>query len=546
MSKKVDYSLLLVAAPVEIQKKLFKKYHQSRGKTNIKLLYGGVVSLVATILAFFVGVPVVVRLAVQHEFRLQKGSLLWDKWESIPVPVYLKLRLFNITNPNAIQDGEKFKLKEVGPYTFEEKRTKTIVEINEEEDTVTYDEVVHYYFRPELSVGSLDDAFTIPNLPYLAVAKIAKDNAVAKIAKDNVHGITSIPLGLLEFFGETYTKENVSVRELVFGGMEVDATYAPLAQLSPSSVPTEIEGTQFALLLNKNGSKTGQWKIKSGIKDISTIGKIVSMDGKSKMDYWADESSPEHQHCNQINGSDGTLQAPLVTKDRTMEVFHPILCRSLRFNFNKETSVNGIKAYQFKFPQDMFASPDKNPANQCFCKKSKYAMNEPCVDGGYYLSACKYGAPIVVTKPHFADGEKRFFDNVEGLSPGLESHETEINIEPTTGIPLKASVNLQFNIEIKPLEGISSFENVPYTMLPIIRAEMTAVLSGETLDMLQSMAITPLRVAEALKWILIISNVFIIIAGTWIAAKSRLDNLNREIENSKKMMELTSIITSHK
>lgn len=39
-------------------------------------------------------------------------------WEESPVPIPLRIYLFNVTNPDEVDAGEKPNLQEVGPYTF--------------------------------------------------------------------------------------------------------------------------------------------------------------------------------------------------------------------------------------------------------------------------------------------------------------------------------------------------------------------------------------------------------------------------------------------
>jgi len=47
------------------------------------------------------------------------GSDAWSKWKDIPVPIIIRFRIFNVTNPVAVQNGAKPKLVEAGPYAYE-------------------------------------------------------------------------------------------------------------------------------------------------------------------------------------------------------------------------------------------------------------------------------------------------------------------------------------------------------------------------------------------------------------------------------------------
>lgn len=50
---------------------------------------------------------------------LQEDSKLLEIWRRSIVPAKLKIHLFNVLNPEAVQQGDKPILEEVGPYIFE-------------------------------------------------------------------------------------------------------------------------------------------------------------------------------------------------------------------------------------------------------------------------------------------------------------------------------------------------------------------------------------------------------------------------------------------
>jgi hypothetical protein len=50
--------------------------------------------------------------------RIVEGTPTWTMWQKIPIPVYLRIRIFNLTNPLEISEGAKPILREVGPYVY--------------------------------------------------------------------------------------------------------------------------------------------------------------------------------------------------------------------------------------------------------------------------------------------------------------------------------------------------------------------------------------------------------------------------------------------
>lgn len=53
---------------------------------------------------------------------------------------------------------------------FRQKRVKTDIEVNEDNDSVFYRQPVYYHFRPDLTQGSLEDVISVVNLPFIVSA----------------------------------------------------------------------------------------------------------------------------------------------------------------------------------------------------------------------------------------------------------------------------------------------------------------------------------------------------------------------------------------
>ena len=49
---------------------------------------------------------------------LTEGSTSYEIWRTTPVPMIMKVYMFNITNPDEFENGEYAQLTEVGPYAF--------------------------------------------------------------------------------------------------------------------------------------------------------------------------------------------------------------------------------------------------------------------------------------------------------------------------------------------------------------------------------------------------------------------------------------------
>ena len=62
------------------------------------------------------------------------------------------------------------------------------------------------------------------------------------------------------------------------------------------------------------------------------------------------------------------------------------------------------------------------------------------------MSACQGGAPMLLSWPHFYNGDPKLLDQVEGLLPDKEKHQFAIDILPQLGVGLRAAIRLQINI----------------------------------------------------------------------------------------------------
>ena len=46
------------------------------------------------------------------------GKDAYDLWLNLPIDIYMSFYLFNLTNPNEFEAGDKPHLAEVGPFTY--------------------------------------------------------------------------------------------------------------------------------------------------------------------------------------------------------------------------------------------------------------------------------------------------------------------------------------------------------------------------------------------------------------------------------------------
>lgn len=170
----------------------------------------------------------------------------------------------------------------------------------------------------------------------------------------------------------------VSVGQLLWGYED------PLLKLAKDVVPKEqkLPYEEFGLMYGKNSTSADRVTIFTGVNDITQFGIIERYNGRTHLPHWRTEE------CNRLNGSDGSIFPPHITKNTTLYVYEKDLCRMLPLHFDKEVDTHrGVPGYRFTPNLDVFASVDRNPENMCFCP-----AGPPCAPNGLFnVSLCQYG-----------------------------------------------------------------------------------------------------------------------------------------------------------
>lgn len=114
--------------------------------------------------------PDILQNQVNSQLPLTADSDQVDAWEVPPVPIYLQFWLWECVNVDEVLQGAVPSIRQRGPFTYLEKRTKIGVEFNTN-DTVTYRQVMSYSFLPDLSPYGEDKLITMINVPYVTIVQ---------------------------------------------------------------------------------------------------------------------------------------------------------------------------------------------------------------------------------------------------------------------------------------------------------------------------------------------------------------------------------------
>ncbi|KAJ8261387.1 hypothetical protein COCON_G00171100 [Conger conger] len=228
------------------------------------------------------------------------------------------------------------------------------------------------------------------------------------------------------------------------------------------------------------------WMNSKGEENYMDFGKIHTWKGQRETTWWTSKES------NMINGTDGGGFHPFVSKDEQLYVFTADLCRSIYVTFVKEVEIKGIPAYRFAPPRDVLASHEENPANEGFCVPAGNCLGT----GVLRVNECRKGAPIVVSFPHFYHGAEEYINGVEGLSPNQEHHETFLDINPTLGIPIRASKRAQINVNLKRISGFPVTRKFKPTVFPVLFVNESVVIDDESAAKMRTMLLMVMLVSN--------------------------------------------------
>ncbi|XP_062237527.1 lysosome membrane protein 2a isoform X2 [Platichthys flesus] len=396
---------------------------------------------------------------LKKEITLTEKSHFFESWKNPPPPVYMEYYFFNVTNPEVFLKGGKAVLKQIGPYTYREYRPRENVTFLENGTKIFALNPKSFVFVPEKSAGDpTKDILTTVNIPLVAVMNELK-------LKYNFYTRSFLSLFMLSI--EVFMKR--SVHEVLWGFKD------PLLS-KIHSLQKDVD-ENFGLMYKKNGTHEGEFVFHTGEQNYMDFGKIDTWNGMRKMSWWSSDQS------NMINGTDGAVFHPLINRSELLYIFAADLCRSIHLAYVKDVEVKGIQAFRFAPPNDVLMSPTDNPSNEGFCVPAGDCLGT----GVLKVSVCREGAPIVVSFPHFYQADPKYINAVEGLSPNKEEHETYLDLQPTTGVPIRACKRAQLNIILKRVEGFPKTRYINETIFPIMFVNETATIDDDSASQMRTM-----------------------------------------------------------
>lgn len=419
-----------------------------------KLAIISLIGSVLTIIGLITGIlwSTIYSSIIHTQLSLTPTSTSYKLWEVTPIPMYLKLYMFNLTNYEDFIsiNGSKPNFVEMGPYVFREVDYK-VEQKWHENDTITYQRKRVWYFEKSLSVGSLQDNVTNINPITASVAYALRYQK--PFIRDLVDRIMkAIDQKLI------ITK---TVNELLFEGYD-----DPMLKIARKMNFTKIPFSKFAWFYGRNGSATydGTFNMLTGKSNLLNVGIVKEWNFNTRVNYYPGE-------CGIVKGTNGDLWPPL-PDNKTISFFVPDICTSMSVTYDNTTIHEGLRGARYISDDTIFDDGTKVSSRKCYC------VGECIPSGALNISLCKWGAPAFISLPHFYLADRSYRENIKGMEPNKEKHELSISIEPKTGVPLNVNAALQLNLLIQNDAHMSMFKNIKKTFVPMLWFTQEAYLTA--------------------------------------------------------------------
>lgn len=234
------------------------------------------------------------------------------------------------------------------------------------------------------------------------------------------------------------------------------------------------------------GKKPSKFDYLLSQEELMSLYHIVEWNGSPGLKEWGYVENVDNttekttKKCELVEGAfDGTIFPRPMRKHRNLFLFRKAFCRPVELEFIDEGyTKQGFRSYNYKMSKKMFASPEVNPDNECYCFKGTCPAK-----GLQTIAPCYYDMPIVLSQPHFLNADPEILDTVIGLSPDEDTHASVAKLQPDLGVPLdestlKIQVNLgmgetRFNSRTKPFNHLT----VPLFWIDLTCYELPSLVS---------------------------------------------------------------------
>jgi hypothetical protein len=162
---------------------------------------------------------------------------------------------------------------------------------------------------------------------------------------------------------------------------------------------------------------SGTYNVHTGKSDINKIGSIELYNDLNYNPYYQGE-------CSKLHGSTGELFSPTRQRD-SIDVFIADIYRTLTLDYEKDVMVNNILGFKYLAGKRVIDNGTNYAENLCF-------NNDKYPSGVMNISASRYSSPVFMSYPHFFEADEYYLQNVDGMNPNRDKHQSYITLEPVS------------------------------------------------------------------------------------------------------------------
>ncbi|CAH0398991.1 unnamed protein product [Chilo suppressalis] len=394
----------------------------------LRILYGSLMVLLSSIMILIDPVQLVTNWILD----VKEGSFIYKTWEKLPYQLYAEVWVYNYTNVPEYLNGEDtvLKVKEVGPFLYEEFRTNSNITVDKERGVMTMIPNIRLQFLRNQSIADTNDVnIYVPNIALLAISTLLADQLGYFANAGAYYSINALGSKLFR---------NLTVEELLWGYED------PIVTIASSLLPAWIDFQKIGILDRFYASKEETVEVE--IADEETRFSIINWNDSPGIVEQGFKDLNTSIPCNRARGTyEGIMMKSHLKKNTTIPIHRRQACRIIPFSYQEVVD----DKYGFEYYRYMMESSAFNSSSRYACNCNKNCLPDGFVD----ISNCYYGFPITLSKPHFMDADPQQQSYYQGMNPDPKKHSSILDVEPTIGVPLALSSKMQVNLAVRMSAG---------------------------------------------------------------------------------------------
>ncbi|KAH8375190.1 hypothetical protein KR200_001225 [Drosophila serrata] len=499
--------------------------------------------------------PNMVHKKVEQSVIIADGSEQYKRFVNLPQPLNFKVYIFNVTNPDRIQQGAIPIVEEIGPYVYKQFRQKKVKHFSRDGSKISYVQNVHFDFDADASAPyTQDDRIVALNMHMNAFLQVfereitdifqgfanrlnsrlnqtpgvrvlkrlmerirGKRKSVLQIS-ENDPGLALLLVHLNANLKAVFNDPRsmfvqTSVREYLFDGVRfcinpqgiAKAICNQIKESGSKTIREQSDGSlAFSFFGHKNGSGHDVYEVHTGKGDAMRVLEIQKLDDSHNLQVWLNASTEgETSVCNQINGTDASAYPPFRQRGDSMYIFSADICRSVQLFYQSDIQYQGIPGYRYSIGENFINDIGPEHDNECFCVDKLANVikrkNGCLYAGALDLTTC-LDAPVILTLPHMLGASNEYRKMIRGLKPDAKKHQTFVDVQSLTGTPLQGGKRVQFNMFLKSINRITITENLPTVLMPAIWVEEGIQLNSEMVAFFKKKLINSLKTLNIVHW----------------------------------------------